>query len=321
MSDKEAYSHWKDKRVLITGGTGFIGTALSKRLYLLGATVKAIGSRNCNLENQTDVDSYFKWQPKQDYIFHMAAWTRPGDFCLYHSAEQFNKNMLMHVNVLKAWKKYHDKAKFIGIGASCSYPGNLYELKEIDYWNGNPHESLHSYAMTKRMLFAGQSAYNRQYGLKSIHPVFATLYGPHDYFDNERSHCVSALIARFGHAVSNNEPEVIVWGDGYQEREFIHIDDQIDALLLAAEKYDDGLINLGSGYPTTIKELAKTIAEAYGYTGKIVYDPTKFVGIKRKVLNIDLAKKTLGWFPKISLKDGIQNTVNWYIGRYLGVYK
>ena len=303
---------WNDKKVLITGGTGFIGTNLTNRLKSYNADVLSIGSKDCNLENQNEVTSYFKELDKFDYIFHLAAWTAPGTFCLYHSAEQYHKNTLMHVHLLDAWHRYQPQAKLIGIGASCSYPGHLNELKEEDYWKGEPHESLHAYAMTKRMLYAGQLAYKKQYGLNSIHVIFATLYGPGDYFDDVKSHVVSALIARFCNAVKNGLDEIVVWGDGYQTREFVCINDQIDSLLLAAEKYEGDLLNIGTGISHTIRELAETIAEFSGYNREIVYDTTKFVGIRHKVLNIDKAKRELNWRPKVSLRDGIQRTVNWY---------
>jgi len=303
---------WNNKKVLITGGTGYVGTNLTNRLRSYNADVLSFGSKTCNLENQNEVDTYFKKLDKFDYIFHLAAWTAPGTFCLYHSAEQYHKNTLIHVYLLDAWHRYQPQAKLIGIGPSCAYPGHLNELKEEDYWKGEPHESLHAYAMTRRMLYAGQLAYKKQYGLNSIHVIFATLYGPGDYFDDVKSHVVSALISRFCNAVCNNSDKVIVWGDGYQTRECIYIDDQIDSLLLSAEKYNGDLLNIGTGKSHTICEIAEIIADCCGYRGEIVYDTTKFVGVRHKVLNIDKAKRELNWRPKVSLREGIQRTVDWY---------
>lgn len=308
---------WEGKQVIITGGTGFIGAHLRKSLSLLGTKVVAFGSKTCDLTDCHNTSAFFNYGirllvPKADFIFHLASWTQPGDFCLHHPAEQYDINTRIHANVITAWSTYCKDAKFVGAGTSCAYPGHLVDLKEEDYWIGMPHESLLTYAMTKRSLYAGQMAYGRQYGMKSIHPIFATVYGPGDYFGDQKSHCCSALIKRFCVATAKGLPEVVVWGDGSQRREFVHINDQIDGLLLAAEKYDNGLINLGAGHSTSISELSETIAECCGYCGKIVYDPTKFVGIREKCLDSTRAKEAIGWEPKISLKDGIASTVKWY---------
>ena len=205
-------NHWNGKRVLVTGGSGFVGLALCRMLDEIGARTTSFGSSLCNLEERQSVDWLFSDEP-YDYIFHLATWTRPGAFCLHHSAEQYRKNTLIHVNVLDAWHRLQSQAKLIGIGSSCSYPGNFIELRESDYWNGVPHESLLAYAMTKRCLYSGQVAYKKQYGLRSIHPIFPTVYGPGDHFDEEHSHCASALIRRFCLATARDEPFVIVWGE------------------------------------------------------------------------------------------------------------
>ncbi|MFH1738213.1 MAG: NAD-dependent epimerase/dehydratase family protein [bacterium] len=306
-------NHWGGKRILITGGTGFVGNALYKKLVSLGGEVFRFNSLECNLEYPRDTDEAFKKRAALDYIFHLASWTKPGPFCLYHSAEQYHRNTLIHVNVLSAWHRFHPQAKLIGIGSSCSYPGAISELHETDYWNGEPHESLLAYAMTKRMLYAGQIAYGKQYGLKSIHPIFATVYGPDDYFDEERSHCASALIRRFCIAAHRGDPEVVVWGDGSQEREFVYIDDQIDGLLVAAQYHESGLINLGTNIKTRIRDLVGIIAGVCGYLGNVRYDETKFVGIKTKSLNSDMAYQRYGWVAKTTVADGVANTVRWYI--------
>lgn len=304
--------YWQGKKVLITGATGFIGKALEAKLFNAGAAVWGFGSALYNLEDAQAADLLLDSSPRLDHIFHLASWTKPGAFCLYHSAEQYHKNTLMHVNLLRAWHAHQPQAKLTCAGTSCAYPGHLADLHETDYWAGEPHESLLAYAMTKRMLYAGQLAYEKQYGLKSIHTIFATVYGPNDYFDEERSHCASALIQRFCLAAHLDLPSVTVWGDGTQEREFVYIDDQVHGLMLAAERLDSGLLNLGSGVKTTIKALAEMIAAACNYRGRIIYDPTKFVGIKTKALNISKAKSLIGWAPAIDVEEGIRRTVTWY---------
>ena len=160
----------------------------------------------------------------------------------------------------------------------------------------------------------GINAYKKQYGLKGTTVVFATLYGPHDEFDISRSHVVSALVQKFCDAVRDGKDQVEVWGDGSQTRELIYIDDQIDGLLMAAD-YEGDLINIGSGEETRIKDLAEMIKKLSGFQGEIFYNTNKFVGVKRKVLNIDKAKQSFGWTEENnlhSLEEGIKKTIDWY---------
>ena len=305
---------WAERRILITGGTGFVGRHLTHRLRQLGVQdVVSIGSRDVNL---TSTDATMHWARslagRFNLLFHMASWTQPGTFCLQHPAEQFLINNMIHTNVLRAWHECFPQARLIGIGASCEYPGRIFHMREEDLLAGEPHPSLLAYAMTKRMLYAGQRAYAQQYHLDTVHVIFATLYGPEDYFDEARSHVVSALIDRFMQATARRQDTVVVWGDGYQTRECIYIDDQIDGLLLVAERGNDPLMNLGTGVSHTVREIAETIADLCGFQGRIVYDAAQFVGIRHKVLNIDRARSALGWHPQITLREGLRRTIAWY---------
>ena len=208
----------------------------------------------------------------------------------------------------------------VGIGSTCSYPGNLSVLSETDYLQGPLHSSVEIYGLTKCVMQQGIKAYKNQYGLSGTTVVFATLYGPHDEFDISRSHVVSALVQKFCDAKENNLSTVEVWGDGTQTRELIYVQDQVDGLLMTCD-YDGDLLNIGTGIETRISDLAETIKKLVDFRGEIYYNTDRFVGIKRKVLNVDLAKDQFGWTKDnkmTSLEDGLMKTINWYKKVYLG---
>lgn len=299
-------------KFLITGGTGFLGKNMVPYLQDRGHEVKAIGTADVNLENELETLKFFcNLSDQYEYIIHGAALQGAADWPLHHKAEQYDANMRIHANVLKGWHLAQPYATLVGIGSSCSYPGTIVCLKETDYWSGPMHESVDIYGMTKKAMQVGIEAYKAQYGLKGTTVMFATLYGPHDIFDEGKSHVVSALIKKFVEAEEEGKPEVEVWGDGSQTRELIYVEDQIDALMCAKE-YTGEIINIGTGVQTSISTLANIIKDAVGYKGNIFYNTKKFVGVKNKVLDTHLFQTEIGWVPNHTLKEGIQKTVNWY---------
>jgi len=306
----------ENKKFLITGGTGFLGKNIVPYLTNLGAKVYAYGSRyDLSRESMSRLifDSNMT-NVKLDYIIHGAAVQAAGDWPLKHKAEQYDLNLKIHTNTLKAWKEYQPQAKMIGIGSSCSYPGVKEILKEDEYWDGRMHDSVDIYGFTKKAVSVGIEAYKSQYGLKGTTVIFATLYGPYDHFDLEKSHVVSALIKKFVDARVKNEPTVEIWGDGNQTRELIYVDDQIKGILSVID-YDGPIINIGTGIETPISDLALTLKRLSGFNGEIVYNTNKFVGIKRKVLDISLAKEKYGWTTTIPLSnmDGcLKKTIDYY---------
>lgn len=312
----------KDKKILVTGGSGFLGKNLIPYLENLGAFPVAWSSEFYDLTKWHDTTELFE-SDKFDYIIHGASMQGAGDWNAYHTADQFRVNTCIHSNVLEAWKRYQPQAVIIACGSSCSYPGTLHVLHEEDYLQGPMHPSLQFYGLTKALMQQGIEAYKAQYPeLRGTTAVFATLYGPHDPV-GERAHVATALITKFIKAKQENLPEVEVWGDGTQTREFTYVEDQIRGLLTIAD-YNGPIINIGTGVETTIRDLAELVAELTEYEGKIVYNTNKFVGIKHKVLDITLAKNLYKWTidpPLISLREGLKKTIDWYITNGLEVSK
>jgi len=304
----------ENKKILITGGTGFLGKNIVPYLTSRGADVTATG-RNYDLSVFSEAEKLFT-SAEYELIIHGAAFQGAGDFPLKYPADQFMLNTLIHTHALHMWKEHQPNARFIGIGSTCSYPGNIHVLKEEDYFTGPLHESVETYGLTKCVMQKGIEAYKKQYKLKGTTVAFATLYGPHDEFDLEKSHVVSALVKKFCDAKESGTPQVEIWGDGTQTRELIYIEDQIKGLLAVSE-YDGALINIGSGEETLIKDLAETIHKLTEYEGEIVYNTDRFVGVKRKVLDISKAKELYGWTVNAetkltSLEEGLGKTINWY---------
>lgn len=303
---------FKHRSVLITGGTGFLGKNIVPILRDNGIDVVGTG-RDYDLTSWERAEELFTKQ-SFDLIIHGAAFQGAGDFTLRYPADQFFKNNLIHTNALECWKRFQPQAQFVGLGSTCSYPGNLPVLAEDDYFTGPLHPSVEIYGLTKCNMQQGIKAYKQQYGLSGTTVAFATLYGPHDDFDISRSHVVSALVQKFCDAVENGDPQVEVWGDGTQTRELIYIEDQIMGLLMACD-YEGDLLNIGSGEETQIRHLAETIRDLSGYKGEIFYNTDRFVGVKRKVLNIDKAKSKIGWTvtnKMHTLEEGLVKTIRWY---------
>jgi len=243
---------------------------------------------------------------KFDYIFHLAAHTKAGDYCLYHKAEQFEINQKINTNILKYWNDFQPQAKMVAMGTSCSYSPDL-EMVEENYLLGQPDLGLYTYAMTKRMLLVGLQSYAEQYGLKYLYFVPSTLFGPD--FDLEDSHFIFDLIKKIYAGKYHNE-KVTLWGDGYQKRELIYVDDAINIILNSLD-FENKVLNLGSGKEYSIREYAQIICDFFGYeSSKIDYDITKYVGVKSKKLNID--KLNLIYDNFTDFKVNLNKTVTYY---------
>ncbi len=296
-------------KILITGASGFLGTNLCSQLETHGHDLIKLNSKNCDL-TQPDSLSNFN-NISYDQIYHLAAWTQAGDFCLYHPGEQWIINQQMNTHVLTWWQKHQPQAKFICMGTSCAYDPDL-PLVEENYLTGMPISSLFTYAMTKRMLYAGLLALNKQYGLKYLCLVPSTLYGTGYHTDGRQMHFIFDLIRKIIRGKLYDEP-VILWGDGTQSRELVFVEDFAKIAMELAQTVDNDIINIGAGEEYTIRHFAKLICERVGYDfNKIQFDTSRYVGAKSKCLVVDKLKQSLPNFGLTPLELGLTKTIEWF---------
>ena len=297
-------------KILVTGASGFLGTALCSQLDAEGHNVVRLNSKNCDLTKQDSLLGFN--HHAYDHIYHLAAWTQAGDFCVYHPGEQWIINQQINTSVLGWWQKYQPQAKIICMGTSCAYAPDM-ELKEGKYLIGTPIDSLFTYAMTKRMLYVGLLALQRQFQLRYLCLVPSTLYGPGYHTDNRQMHFIFDLIRKILRGKLHGEP-VVLWGDGYQSRELVFVDDFVEILLKLARQFDNKLINIGAGEEFTIRRFAEIICEKIGYDhNKIHYDAARYVGAKSKCLNIELVKQLVPEYKRTPLETGIGKTIEWFM--------
>ncbi len=292
-------------RAFVTGATGFLGRFLCQTLQEQGIDVTGVGSSACDLRDPTSLARY---TDPFDRIYHLAAWTQAGDFCLRHPGEQWLINQAIHTHVLQWWATQQPQAKLITIGTSCAYDPDL-PLEESYYFQGQPIESLFTYGMTKRMLLAGCLALHKQYGMEFLYVVPSTLYGPKYHQDGRQLHFIFDLIRKITQGAERNAP-VVLWGDGHQKRELIHVRDFI-RILLALQDHPSDIYNIGGGQEYSIREFAHHICEVIGYDRECIqYDTTRYVGARSKFLSIRKIQE-LGLSPTIPLIEGLKETISW----------
>lgn len=302
-----------DKRLVVTGGTGFLGKHLQEVAAAEGLrNVRFLGSTDYDLTDPAEVHRLVR-EERPDVLIHAAAVcggiganrAEPGRF--------FYANAVMGIHLIEEARQ-GGVQKFVQIGTVCSYPKYATPpFREEDLWNGYPEETNAPYGLAKKMLLAQLQAYRQQYGFNGVYLIPVNLYGPYDNFDLETSHVIPALIRRFDEAIRLGYDTVTLWGDGSPSREFLHARDAARGIFLAAAFYDDSEpINLGTGREITIRELAELVAREVGYTGGIAWDPSKPNGQPRRQLDTSRARESLGFEPRIPLEDGIGETVAWY---------
>jgi len=295
-------------RVFVTGGGGFLGRHLGAALRAAGHTVDAPSSRECDLSQPGGLAG---WKGAgYDRIFHLAAWTQAGDFCLKHPGEQWIRNQLLNTHVLAWWAQRQPQAKLISIGTSCAYAPDR-PLREENYLEGQPIESLFTYAMTKRMLYVGQDSLARQFGLKHLTVVPSTLYGGGYHADERQLHFIFDLIRKILLGQRDGVP-VVLWGDGHQRRELILVGDFIRALLRLADQAENEIVNIGAGEEHSIREFAALICREAGYDpAQIQYDTSRYVGAKSKCLEIAKLRRLLPDFRPTPLAEGLPPAIAW----------
>ncbi len=303
---------WQRKRVVVTGGAGFLGMHLCQRLQKQSATVFVPRKAECNLVGFDEALRYLQ-QVRPNVVIHGAAYYGGIGFNQLYPGTIFFENLVMGANVMEAARRC-DVEKFVAVGTACSYPGYLEgELSERNLWDGPPHETVINYGLTKKMMAVQGWAYKKQFGFCSNHLILTNLYGPGDTFHFDRAHVVSALIRKFVEAKMNGHRQVEVWGTGRPVREFLYVEDCADAILRAAELYDDTLpLNIGTGCGTSIRELVSLIQEITAFDGELSWNTSRPDGQMKKVLDVSRMKSVLQWVPPTDLRTGLQKTIGWY---------
>lgn len=306
-------SYWKNKRVTVTGGSGFLGTFVVRKLRERGASeVFVPRSRDYDLTLREAVERMLS-DSQPDVIIHLAALAGGIGANRARPAVFFYENLMMGVPLMHAsWE--HEVDKFVAIGSICSYPKfTPLPFKEADLWGGYPEETNAPYGLAKKMLLVQAQAYRQQYGFNAIFLMPVNLYGPGDNFDLETSHVIPALIRKCVQAKENGDDHVVLWGDGTPTREFLFAPDAAEGIVLATERYDgEEPVNLGSGQEISIKDLAELIAQLTGFEGDLVWDTSKPNGQPRRALDTTRAREYFGWEAQTPFKEGLKETIAWY---------
>ena len=313
------HSFWKDKRVIVTGGAGFLGSFVVEKLKDRG-TAEIIVPRieeydlvNINHINRLFDDVLGTSQSSNLIIIHLAALaggiganrSRPADF--------FYINLMMGVQLMhEAWKR--GVGKFTAIGTICAYPKfTPLPFKEDNLWDGYPEETNAPYGLAKKMLLVQAQAYREQHGYNAIYLLPVNLYGPRDNFNLETSHVIPALNSKCIEAQDRGDKQVVLWGDGSPTREFLYVEDAVEGILLATERYNGSEpVNLGSGMEISIKDLAELIARLTGFDGEFVWDTSKPNGQPRRALDVRRAKEYFGFQAQMPFEEGLRRTIAWY---------
>jgi len=308
---------WNNKKILVTGGAGFLGKNVVEQLIMRGAVPSNIvipRSKDCDLRDNLNCKQVVEGI---DIIIHLAAKVGGIGYNQKHPGDLFYDNAIMGIQLMEA-ARIAGVSKFVAVGTVCAYPKfTPVPFREEELWNGYPEETNAPYGLAKKMLLVQAQAYRQQYGFNAIFLLPVNLYGPGDNFDPESSHVIPALIKKFVEAKRNDEPYVEVWGTGSASREFLYVEDAARGIVLASEKYDGNEpVNLGAGSEIQIKELVELIKEIVGYEGEIRYDVSKPDGQPRRCLDVSKAKKYFEFEANFGFKEGLKRTVEWFLSNH-----
>jgi GDP-L-fucose synthase len=306
-------SFWQDKKVLVTGGAGFLGSFIVEKLKERGVT-----KENIRIPRSKELDLR-KWEncvkvvKGIDVVIHLAARVGGIGFNRKFPATLFYDNAIMGIQLMEAARLAGVK-KYVAIGTVCAYPKfTPVPFREENLWNGYPEETNAPYGIAKKIQLVQAQAYRQQYGFNAIFLLPVNLYGPRDNFHLKHSHVIPALIRKMVDARIEGRDEIVVWGTGSPSREFLYVEDAAEGILLATEKYNKpDPVNLGSGMEITIHDLVNLIAELTGYTGKITWDTSKPDGQPRRCLDVSKAEREFNFRVKTDFREGLKKTIQWY---------
>ena len=307
---------WSGRRVLLTGGGGFLGSFLRERLAREHpALVLAPRASELDLRDPLATRAYLQ-EHRPDLVIHAAAVVGGIGANRMHPGRFFYENAVMGIHLIEE-ARVAGVGKFVCLGTICAYPKYTpIPFREDELWNGYPEETNAPYGIAKKALLVQLQAYRDEYGFNGIFLLPVNLYGPRDNFDLETSHVIPAMIRKFVEARERGESKVVLWGDGTPTREFLYVEDAVEAILTAAERYDSPEpVNLGRGEEVTIRELADIVARHARFTGTIEWDTTKPNGQPRRMLDVSRAERAFGFRAQTDLPTGLRRTIEWYLNR------
>ena len=312
-------SYWSDKDILVTGGAGFLGSYLVRRILDEGAQISRIRTPRSAELDLLKWENCVKAVMNVDMVIHLAARVGGIGFNRRYPGKLFYDNAVMGIQLMEAARQ-QGMDKFVVVGTVCAYPKFApVPFKEDDIWNGYPEETNAPYGLAKKMLLVQSQAYRQEYGFNSIYLLPVNLYGPGDNFDPDSSHVIPALIKKFVEAVRTGSKSVDVWGTGKASREFIYVDDAARGIALAAERYDKPEpVNIGSGIEISISRLVEIIMKLTGFEGTVNWDASKPDGQPRRCLDVSRARREFGFKAEMDFEEGLRRTVDWYLDRVEG---
>ena len=303
----------QNKRILVTGGNGFLGKQVVEQLCKAGATIDKISTPRSKELDLCTWENCQQAVKEQDVVVHLAAHVGGIGLNREKPAELFYDNLMMGTQLIHA--AYQEGvAKFVCVGTICAYPKfTPVPFKEDDLWNGYPEETNAPYGIAKKALLVQLEAYRQQYGFKGIYLLPVNLYGPEDNFDPRSSHVIPALIHKVHEAQVRGDKQLPAWGDGSPTREFLYSTDAAQGIVIATQKYDDAApVNLGTNQEISIKDLVETICELMEFEGEIVWQTDQPNGQPRRCLDTQRAKEEFGFVAQTEFRQGLKNTINWY---------
>ncbi len=309
----------KEKKILVTGGHGFFGSAVVKKLLERGVSPQNIFAPTSAELDLVQLENCQKAVAGRDVVIHLAALVGGIGANKEHPGKFFYENAMMGIQLMES-ARLAGVQKFVSIGTVCEYPKlTPMPFKEENLWDGPVDEVTGPYGLAKKMLLVQGEAYAKEYGFNAVHLLPINLYGPGDHFNLTTAHVLPMLIMKAVDAKEGKTPFLEVWGTGKASREFLYIDDAAEGVVLATEKYDKpDVVNLGIGRESTIKETVEMICKYVGYIGEVRWDSTKPDGQPRRMFDVSRAEREFGFKAKVQLEDGLKRTIEWYLGQRSG---